>query len=1359
MFRWLHKTSVAPATEGDVLAPNEERYILDSLAPEFHGNPWLTRIRGRLDVPRLKEAIRATCQRHEMRRARYGAGPDGVFRRTIEPEASFGFVEHHMPGASEAEIRKVVRGWRFIRIDLTPRTITRFILIHLGPDEFAFSYSFHHSASDGVSQNAFLAEMWERYAGRTEFPPAGRYSDLWDWDWEGSDQYCAAEAYWTEKLSGLGALGAMAPDIAVHDPPADVPPVSHPLSPGLVARAADAAKCLGVTEFIFYYAVCLVLLTRLTGAPRVCVEFQSAGRRSVEGSDGVQGCFSNALPLAPVVDETESLADLAARIRADVREAIAHELMPYHHIVRRTGVSARFGINWFPQQETPQVPGLEISRPDMSIATYAFDLSLRFARDDRGGMTLAIFYDADHIAQDRVADAARQFEALLAAFAADAEQPISAVRSDRLAPPGLLPDPQAPLPTRAGETIHAAFLRRAAETPDAPAIDVQGGVWTYGELERRSRVLAGRLLQAGIGRGDRVAILAERRPELVCALLAVARAGGAFALLDCAYPEARLAQMLDVCAPSVVMDAGSSPVATRLAEARGLPLVAARDSDGDGPSDGLDQAAPGDLAYILFTSGSTGRPKGVASAHAPLTMFLAWQAAEFDLTASDRFALMSGLGHDPMLRDVFAPLSLGAVLAIPESAVLTEPRGLARWARDAAVSVAHLTPPLGQALLAGRSGGLPALRRVFWGGARLAPSLVAEAARAAPDVLQVNVYGATETPQVAAFHVCDGERDPRRAIPIGKGAEGCQLLVFDHLGRPAGLGEVGEIVVRSTRPSLGYLEGGRILPLGEAAPDGTHLYRTGDRGLHLPDGSVLFLGRDDDQVKVRGHRLELGDVAAALAADPDVAEAIALADGATDPTIVAYVRPHGRAALDGPELLQRLAAQLPSYMLPKSIRVLDAFPLSPNGKVDRQALQALAAAAEPSAAPDLAAANAVERALIDGWSAALGQTAISRHASFAELGGDSLSYIQAYLATEGVIGVVPAGWQAMPISALAQLRREPNRFWTFIDTPMLVRAISIVLVVVGHMHVLAYGGGATAGLMVVSGFLFGGFLLSEAFRTRSARPILGGLLRLLTPVMLFTAALFTLKTLMGKSPEPSALLLYANLQDYSKLAPPDWGGHEFYLWFICCMAQMMALLYAAALAALRWIPTITRAGFAIGMFALGCVGRFVAPALFVPGFLQHGTQKLSLLSFLPTTHLPTLMLGTLIAFAETQRQRLAAFALTIAYAAASAHFYSWSSARVVLGGGLLILAVRRLPAPRPLTGLVLALSGASLFIYLTHFQFRSVLRLLGAPEWPALQVGVALVGGMAVWAVWARLSPWINRLLRRPAVTEAPAAV
>lgn len=1355
------------------LAPNEERYLLDSLAPEVHGNPWVTRIRGKLDVARLKEAIRATCQRHEIRRARYelaeSESADQLFRRIIEPQASFGFLEVSMPGATDEQVRRAVRDWRYQRNDRTPRTMTRFLLIHLGPHEMAFSYTFYHATSDGFSQLSFLAEMWERYSGRTEFPPAGLYTEAWDWDWRNSDRYQAAEAYWTEKLSGLGPLGAMPPDLVGQQTPGDVRPVSRPLSPDLVARASEAAKRLGVTEFTFYYAVSLVLLTRLTGAPRVVVEFQSAGRRSVPGSEGVQGCFSNALPLAPEVDEAETVGVLAEKIRGDIREAIAHELMPYHHIVRRTGVSARFGINWFPQHETPRVEGLEISRPDMSIGSYAFEMSLRFVRDDAGGMRLAIFYDAQHISQPRVADAARQFEALLDAFAADVEAPIASVRSDRLAPRGVLPDPDESLPPPRSVPVFAAFLERAAATPEATALAFRDETWSYGELERRSRGLAQRLRAAGVQLGDRVAILADRRPELVCAVLAAARAGAAFAVLDVAHPEARLAELARLCAPGALIDATGptgSPLAGTLSVAVGglqtlsVTDPASPDSVSLVSGEELDRPVGGEAAYLLFTSGSTGRPKAVVSGHAPLVSFLAWQADTFGLSSSDRFTLLSGLGHDPMLRDVFAPLSLGAVLLIPEPGALAEPRELARWVRHSRPTVAHMTPPLGRVLLAAaeREGGAPALRRVFWGGDRLPTALVSEMARVAPAALQINFYGATETPQAAAFHVCGDNADPRGWEPLGRGAAGCQLLVLDRLGRLAGPGELGEIAVRSSRPSLGYVAAGRIKPIGEAAAGGTRLYRTGDRGFYLPDGSVQFVGRADDQVKVRGRRVELGEVNAALLACAGVRAAAVIArPQGTDLSLYAFVSPKRGVTLDGEGLRRELAQRLPAYMAPVSVRVLDALPLSPNGKVDRDALAALPPPAAPARPAGPSPATATEIALAEAWRALAPAAAVTRETTFAELGVDSLSYVQGYLATERAIGAVPTGWHLRTIAQLAAAARPRPRFWTAIDASMVVRAVSIFLIVSGHFQLLRYGGGATSGLMVVAGFLMTRFQFTEVFRLQSAQPVLRGLLRLLLPTMLFSVLLFAAKAALGRDPNLSVLLLYGNFIDYHSFEGPRWGGHERYLWYIYCFVQMYVIVY---LLALLYEHNRGRLGigvreFVASIFVLGCLLRFVAPAFFIPGFYS-GEASLLVLSHMPTTHLSTLMLGGMIALAVSPRERGGVMALLVGYGVLTAQVYGLNAALMIVGGGLLMLLAPRLLAPRPLTIVLLTLSASSLFIYFTHFATRSVLRAAGAPDWPLLNVLAALAAGVLAWAVWVRLGALVARRFHSAPV-EAPA--
>jgi len=1348
------------------LSPNEERYVLsEAISAEAYGNPWSVRIRGRLDEARMRDAIQRVCDRHEGRRTGFEASGDGHFTRYVEARGRPSVRWLQMPGAPADEVRRTIRAWFFERGDLSPPSFTKILVIQLADDEFVLANYFHHATSDAETHRAALVEIFDTYAGAAPEGEPVQYSDLWAWDWAAAPAYREAEAFWVDHLGGVDEIGALAEDGGDAGGATWTGPVDRRLSAELTQAAKQAAAEIGVSEFTFHYAVALVLLTRLAGQPRVCTTFQSRGRPKT-GADGVHGVFSNSLILATEVDEAQSIADLAQRLRGEIRMALTHEAYPYHHVIKATGAHPRFGVNWFPELPVMRAPGLEIERPEMSYGNWEYDLNLRFVRyEAAGALDVVIYFREQAFRRERVAAAAEQYAALLAAFARDVRAPIGATASADLAPAGVLPDLSAALPSGGGELIQAAFLRRAAETPEADCVAYAGATYSYGDVEQRSRALAGELLAAGVKPGDRVAVVAERRPELVWTLLAVARLGGVFVVLDSAYPQARLATLIEIAAPRALVPAGgleAIELARRLGRDASVQVVEPAGAEA-GDISGLDAAAPTDPAYILFTSGSTGRPKGVACSHVPLSRFTAWQAEAFGLRASDRFSMLAGLSHDPLLRDIFTALGLGATVVIPDAHTVVEPGALARWFRKAGITVAHVTPALGQVLLAGAAKvrGLPDLRRLFWGGDLLPTDLTRDMARFAPNARQTNFYGATETPQaVAAFG--DADKAGGRNVPIGRGVNGAQVLVLDARGRQAGVGEAGEIAVRSNYLSLGYVEAGRIVPPGDRGPDGK-TYRTGDRGFHLPDGDVLIIGRADDQVKVRGHRVELAEVTAALKAQPRVGEAAALAVGeGAALRIFGFVSPSRDAPPREAELMAGLAVRLPAHMLPRAIRVLERLPLLPNGKVDRQALRVLALAGQPdpSRAHDADGANPTERALIARWSGVLGDHGISRATTFAGLGGDSLSYVQAYLATEEVIGVVPSGWQAMTIAELSAAKREASRFWSVVDTPMLVRAVSIVVIVMGHLGLLAYGGGATAGLMIVFGVLFGAFQLTETFGGGSAQPILRGLRRLLLPVMLFSAALFAVKTALGKAPDLSVLLLYGNLVDYSALSGPRWGGHEFYLWFIYCSIQMMALIWLAALAALRFGGTrVTAWRFALGMFALGCLGRFVAPALFIPDFLTQGAPSLTPVNYLPTTHLSTVMLGALIALAQTNHARLGVLVLLATYAGLTAPLYGPYGALVILAAGVLILALKRLPLPRPLTALVLTLSGASLFIYLTHFQFRGVLRLLGAPDLPALNVAVALVGGVAAWALWIRASAFMSRLLHRAPQAEPQAVL
>jgi amino acid adenylation domain-containing protein len=1372
--------------EGLRLSPNEERYVLaESLTNQVYAAPSATRMLGPMDPETMIAAVRATCDRHEARRCGFERGPDGRFTKYVEDRATVVVKRIDMPGASEEELCAVVRDYCFAPSDFTPQTLHRFILIRVSDTDHVFGFSLHHATSDGVTTMAFAAEV---HARRMGFPipdtrPA-QYGDFWDYDWEQSDAYREAESFWLGKLGGLESdVGVWPADRASAEHDESRLSVTVQIPPAIAAATKAAADQIGITHFNFFYAAYVVLLARMTGKSMVCTTFQSAGRRGKDGAQAAHGVFSNALILASRVDEAESIAELAARHRLDVREAIAHEIFPYHHVIRSTGFHARYAINWLnPMTMSTFAGDVEIRSLNLRENQDDDDLNLRFHTID-GELRLVIYYKATVFGAARVRRMGETFIALADELARNIHRPVGEVRSADLAPPGLLPDPTAPLPSGGTELIHARFLARAAETPDAVAVVYAERTLTYGDLERRARSLAQHLRQAGVASGDRVAILAQRGPELVWAMLAVARLGGVFMVLDAGDPEARLSRLLAIGAPKAVLHTGGGELAQVAARLAGLQGVAVHDATvaedaPDAAVEGLDLARPEAPAYFLFTSGSTGRPKCVAASHQPLAHFVDWQARTFGLGARDRFTLLSGLSHDPLLRDIFTPLSIGAALMIPDQATVADPRGLASWLRNVRATAIHITPPLGQVLAAGaaRAHDLPDLRHVFWGGDELRPALAAELDRLAPGAAQVNVYGSTETPQAAGFFRLDD--DPTwKSVPLGKGSDGFQLLVVDSLRRPVGVGELGEIAVRSNYLSLGYVEAGRVTPAADRGREGgADIYYTGDRGFYLPDGSVMFAGRGDDQVKVRGHRVDMSEVTAALQAAPGVHSAIALGVGEADAVrIVAFVAGGRGRAVTEAELRTLMAARLPAYMVPHVIRMVAELPLLPNGKVDRRALLALAESAPP--APKLSGkATGAERALMDAWSKVLNTDILTAEASFASLGGDSLSYVQAYLATEEIIGEAPVGWHLMSITELAATKRARNTVFSTIDMPVLMRACAVVMVVASHFQLIgpnahAWGladgftataaarasGGATGALMLISGFMFGNLALQQVFKMESARPALRSLLSIFVPVLALSLVIVLIR-MRGAPPEPYVYLLTADLQDFAAMGPRQ--GADHYLWYVDALLHILLFVYLSVLAlkaSHRF--DIGRRRFLLILFAIACLGRFVLPIFLDDKFLSAQADTFGRVALLPTTHLATFVLGALMAASVSRAEKLQSALLLVAYAGLSAYFYGSARMVFILGGGFLLLYLPRVQLPRLGSPTVFALAGASLWIYMSHMLLRQVLAAIGLTGPPALLMVIALAAGVGFWTLWSRGIGIINRRLRRPLVLQPDAAV
>ncbi|MBX3154817.1 MAG: AMP-binding protein [Deltaproteobacteria bacterium] len=867
----------------------------------------------------------------------------------------------------------------------------------------------------------------------------------------------------------------------------------------------------------------------------------------------------------------------------------------------------------------------------------------------------------------------------------------------------------------ASPRIFDAFLEAARRHPRAPAIVHPRGAWSYEQVEAASRALALQLL-AQPGDDDVVALYARRSGELVVGMLACLRAGLTFAVLDAAYPRERIELLLGVLAPGRCVAFGTHgempafPRDVLHFDDAGfdelLGTAAVRDAR-------LDGASPGSIAYLLFTSGTTGTPKCIATAHAPLVHFIDWYARRFEVDASCRFSMLSGLGHDPVLRDVFVPLSTGAALHIPPPATVLDPAQLYAWLAEARITHAHVTPQLARIACAGRRGrgALAALRFVCSGGDKLRPRQADELRAVAPSVQVVNFYGSTETPQAMGHHVYDPATDASgETVPIGRGIDDVELLVIDDALAPLPALARGQIAIRTRYLSAGY-RGDPELTNAKFVGD---LYLTGDVGHRRADGAIVIEGRLDDQVKIRGFRVELADVTAQLLRLSAVTDAVVLAEKMPDgeSRLAAYLVGTGATS----EVRAAMTATAPAYMVPARFTWLERLPLLPNGKLDRAALRALPGD-EPAApsGPGGQELDPTEARIAADWRAILGRTHIDTGASFVELGGDSLSFIEASVRLEELLGRLPDGWERMPIRALARAGQATRSRWTSVDASVLLRAISIVAVVVGHFELPNLAGSVIA-LFVVSGMSFGRYLAPQITQADGVAPVVRLFAKIAIPTVLYSLIVNTAMRL----PKLPGLLLSNNLvSDDSRVS-----GIGF--WYIDVLLQCFVVL-----ALLLSIPRVRRA-IAGDPFQLlvGATLAFTAVSVAAP-YLWDTTH---LADRVPQRYLGAVFLGWTLIHATTRPRKLVVLAL----AALAFADFAWKSDDYLFFpfvATAFLLACRRVSLPLLVGRVITVIASASLFIYLTDHQVELVLLKVGIPH-GALMVALAVVAGIVVWKVW-----------------------
>ncbi|MGW4667594.1 amino acid adenylation domain-containing protein [Streptosporangium sandarakinum] len=762
----------------------------------------------------------------------------------------------------------------------------------------------------------------------------------------------------------------------------------------LGGRVRRLAAELGVTPYPVLLAAFGELVARLTGERDLLVGTPYADRGRAAFAELVGMCV-RMLPLRLRQDGDASFAESVLRCRDELAEVVARGDVPLERVVEALRVPRDLGRNPVTQVlfNMYDFAGAKLDLPGCTAEPLAaglpgslFDLTLYVAAEpgpepgpgpkagsgaepgpgSAGGYALQLVYNPDLFSAARM-------EALLAGYACLLEdllaRPDEPVRLARTAedPAGGEPVASGSPPAWDGPGLPESLRADAVAEGSGRVLD--GAALA----SLRDRV-AGAVRGAGVEPGQAVAVLASRVPELPGVLLGVLVSGARWVVLDPAYPVAVLARQAEAAGAVAVLRCPGTPGDADLPMPAGLreivPLdgweVAPADARGATPPGARETAPPGvrrieapdaretappeadapgaeprpARGYLSLTSGTTGEPKPVVTGEGPLAHFAHWYVETFGVSPADRFALLSGLAHDPALRDLFVPLVAGARLCVPEAATVRDPLRLAEWLRERRVTVLHLTPQLAR-MLCGTGGVLPDVRLIATGGDRLTFADAGRLRRLAPAARVVAFYGTTETPQAHAWYeVPPGAAESAEPVPAGRGVEGSELLVLAGHGGRAGVGELGEVVVRSANLADGYLDA--ELTRARFTAEG---FRTGDLGRLNPDGTVTLAGRRDDQVKVRGFRVEPGGVEAALAAHPAVRSAAVVAvggaggaGGGREAVLYGYAVPV-RPGVSSARLLEHLRGVLPEYAVPAGVEVVAALPLTPNGKVDRAALR------------------------------------------------------------------------------------------------------------------------------------------------------------------------------------------------------------------------------------------------------------------------------------------------------------------------------------------------------------------------------------------------------------------------------------
>jgi len=1024
------------------------------LDTSFANRPLAIRFKGLLDRQVLIQCLSTILQRHEALRTVFPVKNGEPVQQVLSAWTLTPAVIdlRALPlQQQEAEARKLAAAEAQKNFNLAAGPLIQAVLLQLSESDHILLLLMHHIIFDGWSEGILLEELKSLYNANSTSQPENlpelpiQYKDFACWQQKRLDEPFLAEqlSYWRQQIAG---------DLPVFELPTDYPRsnkltfraryVSLRLPESLTRSIKGLSQQSGATLFMTLLTSFQVLLYRYTDQERLTVGVPVAGRNRPE-TEALIGVFMNTLVLQGDLSGNPTFRQFLGQVRQGSLGAFSHQELPFEKLVEvlnPTRVTSRWPL-FQVMFNFRNIPSTKLANTEsMQIEPFDFDwgmiggLDLSLEIEERAeGLDCHFSYPADLFQENTIQRLAGHFRTLLENAVADPDQSIGSLTL-------MTPDEQHQVLVDYNRTqvnypdqscVHDLVEAQARRTPDSVAVVFEGEHLSYRQLNQAANRLANHLRKHGIGPDTTVGFCVERSLDMVVGLLAILKAGGAYVPLDPEYPRERLDFMVKDSNLSVLLTQNRLRDALPDSEARVICLDKDEclwaDTDEENPSR---ETTADNLVYVIYTSGTTGQPKGVMITHRAACNHLYWRHNYFPLTGSDRVLQKASLNFDDSFWEIFEPLTTGAQLVIAQPGKHQDVRYLVQTIIKQEITAFCLVPSVLQLFVEEPEvERCTTLKRVTTGGEVLSGELQQRFFQQLQADLY-NGYGPTEATIAVTYWKC--KRDDRRTtVPIGRPIDNTQVYLLDARLQPVPIGVPGELYIGGDTLATGYFNRPELTdehfianPLRSPGITSSRLYRTGDRARYLPDGTIEFLGRLDDQIKILGVRIELGEIEMALKKHPQVQQVVVIdrEDESGDKRLVAYVVTEDDEALDTGEFRQFLQQTLPAHMIPSAFVNLNTFPLTTNGKINRRALPKPSLSDMQATVTYIAPKTPLEQQLADIWKKMLKLEQVGIHDNFFELGGHSLLAMQIISRIHEVIQVelpLPQMFEAPTIEQMA----------------------------------------------------------------------------------------------------------------------------------------------------------------------------------------------------------------------------------------------------------------------------------------------------------------------------------------------------